>query len=275
MTIGDALKQERLNMKLSQQEMAANIFSVANYSKIERNLQDIKAKDLFDLLKLHKIDFQKFAEKIGIELSIPSNNEIIKSDLSHQIMNAFYRRDVKKVIKINEDIQKQSSDEELKIRARLIVAIITNTVDKVNSQIESEVSNILFDNENWTTEIMTLRLFGNSMILFSDRHLLFAISEIIEKYDSKLDLYSTHVQYLIGTICINYLQNCYQRKIKRYVNDVFDILSQMPIHPQLLFIRILTDYYSALFKEDSLKITDVKNDLRKYGYEEYISNLPK
>lgn len=275
MTIGEALKQERLKLGLSQKDMASNIFSVANYSKIERDLQDIKAIDLFKLLQNHNIDFQKFAEKIGIELSVPSNDDVIKNDLSHQIIDAFYKADAKKAIELNKVIQKTSSDKELKIRSQLITAVVTNTVDKLDPQIENEVSKILFENENWTIDIMTLRLFCNSMILFSNRHLLFAIKEIIDQYNNNINSYSTHVQYLICAICSNYLQNCYLRHIRDYSSDIFFLLDQMPIHPQLLFFKIISRYYKALFAKDIFQINDCKNDLKKYGYDRYLKILPE
>ena len=38
--------------------------SVSHYSKIENDIQDIKAKDLFELLDARKIDVNNFRKKI-------------------------------------------------------------------------------------------------------------------------------------------------------------------------------------------------------------------
>lgn len=43
MTIGEALKDERLKLNLTQKEMAANIMSRSQYGKVEKDLHDISA----------------------------------------------------------------------------------------------------------------------------------------------------------------------------------------------------------------------------------------
>ena len=55
--ITDALRKERENLDLTQKEMVEGTsISVSHYSKIENDIQDIKAKDLFELLDARKID---------------------------------------------------------------------------------------------------------------------------------------------------------------------------------------------------------------------------
>ena len=46
MTIGEALKDERLKLNLTQKEMAANIMSRSQYGKVEKDLHDISASVL-------------------------------------------------------------------------------------------------------------------------------------------------------------------------------------------------------------------------------------
>ena len=76
MTIGEALKQTRKSMKLSQTEMAGDVLSTSYYSKIERGLNDIQTQDLIDLLKQHGLQASIFLERI--------ENEDSENDIAHK-----------------------------------------------------------------------------------------------------------------------------------------------------------------------------------------------
>lgn len=51
MEICDLLKQTRIDLGLTQQGMAGEVMSVAQYSRIESGEQRIKAEDLLELLE--------------------------------------------------------------------------------------------------------------------------------------------------------------------------------------------------------------------------------
>lgn len=67
MDIGDALKQERINLCLTQSQMAGNVVTKSFYSKVERNLCSIRADDLLNILDLHNIDYSSFFQKFKFE----------------------------------------------------------------------------------------------------------------------------------------------------------------------------------------------------------------
>ncbi|KAA9367935.1 helix-turn-helix transcriptional regulator, partial [Lactobacillus mulieris] len=56
MTVGEALKQERKNLNLTQSAMAAEVISPSFYSKVENNLHEINVNDLLAILDAHCID---------------------------------------------------------------------------------------------------------------------------------------------------------------------------------------------------------------------------
>ena len=82
MKIGEALRQERLRLNLSQSQMAGDVLTKSFYSKVERNLCSIRANDLLSILSLHNIDYSYFFEKLNntvgnalnMRMKIQSNN---------------------------------------------------------------------------------------------------------------------------------------------------------------------------------------------------------
>lgn len=60
MTVGEALKQLRSQLGLTQEQMAGGIISESYYSKVERNLHIIDAKSLIMILRVHDIDMSSF-----------------------------------------------------------------------------------------------------------------------------------------------------------------------------------------------------------------------
>ena len=60
MTIGEALKKERLRLGLTQEEMVQGVIHNGHYSKIERGIEGISAESLFKILFAHQIDLDDF-----------------------------------------------------------------------------------------------------------------------------------------------------------------------------------------------------------------------
>ena len=56
MQIGKELKKLRLELGLSQTEMVGDILTKSYYSKIERGLHEINAKDLIEILERNRVN---------------------------------------------------------------------------------------------------------------------------------------------------------------------------------------------------------------------------
>ena len=91
MTIGEALKKERIRMGLTQDEMADGIIKKSHYSKVERNIEGISADSLFKILFLHNIDLDVFLNEIKDEYS--SNDKVKARELEAKVMEAFNNSD--------------------------------------------------------------------------------------------------------------------------------------------------------------------------------------
>ncbi|MCD5513380.1 helix-turn-helix domain-containing protein [Lactobacillus delbrueckii] len=64
MEICGLLKQTRIDLGLTQQGMAGEVMSVAQYSRIESGEQRIKVEDLLELLESHNYDLGYFFTKM-------------------------------------------------------------------------------------------------------------------------------------------------------------------------------------------------------------------
>jgi len=68
MTIGEALKQLRLHAGLTQNQMAAGLMSESFYSKVERDVHEIDANLLIELLTAHHFDVVSFLLGLAIKI---------------------------------------------------------------------------------------------------------------------------------------------------------------------------------------------------------------
>lgn len=101
MTIGEALKQIRLQAGLTQTQMAADIITESFYSKVERGVHSIDADTLINLLIAHHLDVIHFFTLIANQKSVAQPH----FDLVNKITFAQNRKDIRTLDKIASEIQ--------------------------------------------------------------------------------------------------------------------------------------------------------------------------
>lgn len=95
MTIGDLLKQYRINQNKTLQEFAGNIIDRSYYGKVERNVHQISAENLINLLRYNQIDATEFIETLD-------QNYQSQIQIQRNIMEeAYYHVDKDKLKKLN------------------------------------------------------------------------------------------------------------------------------------------------------------------------------
>ncbi|WP_278749000.1 helix-turn-helix domain-containing protein [Lactobacillus taiwanensis] len=95
MTIGDLLKQYRINQNKTLQEFAGNIIDRSYYGKVERNVHQISAENLINLLRYNQIDATEFIETLD-------QNYQSQIQIQRKIMEeAYYHVDKDKLKKLN------------------------------------------------------------------------------------------------------------------------------------------------------------------------------
>ena len=112
MTIGEALEFERKKLNLTEKEMTNGIISIASYSRVERNLQDIKARDLFAILDANRISMVQFVHDLDIDLD---EKDTEAGKWRYHLDCAFYENNIQDMEIINQVIQEKSKSKELRL----------------------------------------------------------------------------------------------------------------------------------------------------------------
>lgn len=161
------------------------------------------------------------------------------------------------------------------MRAILIEANVTHTIDQIPRKVRKEIKRILFENDDWVDDELTLRLFCNSMLIFSHNELNFYINEIIDKYSAHFDQEDFHHQKLIASICVNFLYvNCINNNLD-FDSRIFSLLDQLPEMPEFFFYKVLRNYYKAVAGKDTTKCQSIKSFLAQNGLPHFSDTLPK
>lgn len=270
MTIGQALKRERTRLNLTQEEMAGDVLSRSYYGKVENNDSEITADKLIKLLKFHQISISTFFESLN---TTNTTSKDIEESLSNQLGDAFYAQDVKTATKIKEKIDNSKVSDELKIRAVLVIATLTNNFNDIDTDTKRKIQQLLFI-DDWTNNQWTLRLFGNSMQLFSPHYLDIYISQILRRYQN-ISKFPLKIQERICTIFINYLFNTYHAPNMKIWRKIFVLLKNTAQYPSLTIYRIIGLYFLALQEKDITTIENILEILTKSGDTRIIPLLPK
>lgn len=216
--------------------------SVSHYSKIENDIQDIKAKDLFELLDARKIDVNNFRKKI-IDKKRNSLNE-----LADQLTKAFYKPDIKLAKAVKEQLADFSDAEELQIRAELVVAVLTNNLKETKQELSAKLINY----------------FERDATL---------MNKLLVKYQ-KIDQYPLDTQKRIGNIFVNYLHVLYDYRAKRMARKYINFLQNLPGIPELTLDKLMGDYYDAVFFKNEKELAQTLSVLKRV-VPKIVSGLPE
>ena len=183
MTIGEALKNERIRRGLSIRKMAGNIIDPSSYSKVEKNMRNIGSEALVRLLFAHDIDINEFFT--NLEPNYACKNFINKIRLEKNMRIAFNNRDLAEMQAIHQKIMNLKGEEILKLRSIVAIAYLTNNVNNLDNQIKERIFKQLDKNDNLSNNIEAIRLFANAMPIFTDDQLNYLMQSYISKIIKK------------------------------------------------------------------------------------------
>lgn len=274
MTIGEALKQTRKSMKLSQTEMAGDVLSTSYYSKIERGLNDIQTQDLIDLLKQHGLQASIFLERI--------ENEDSENDLAHknliwqkQLEDAYYHQQIERLedLKIEIGKYKNQSQNIFNLYALVVfsIASLKKQIDQISENIKRQVRQIVVDSDEWSES--TLQIFAMTMMIYAPEDMDFLINSIFRTYRHNVSNLSDRLQEIMSAIAINYLANVYVQRRKIDLNLIYDFISKLPEIPRNAFAKIVANYYHYCFDGKNEEADQIIEFMKSNGMSHLIKNF--
>jgi len=223
MTIGEALKKERIMLGLTQTQMAGKVLTKSYYSKIERNVHEINAIDLINILNSHGINTAEFLN--NIEKS-ESSIEIRIHKYNYMLHVAYYQKDLKSLDLLHQLLKKEKQIDEildLEAQIELLKASIKKDFSLIPINEQKRLKNIILNTENWNES--NLRLFSMAMQLFKIEEVNIIVFSIFSKYKNINGL-SSSLQKIIAATAVNFLEysHCCGMKQSKYTKRALDIL---------------------------------------------------
>ena len=272
MTIGEALKETRKSLGLSQTEMADPVLTKSYYSKIERGIHEIKAIDLIKILEMHNVDISEFLAKCGVKEK--TGNTVA---WMNELRQSFYRQDIEKIKLLEEKITNLSTmdkfnKDKLYATALLLEAGIEQRTNKFPKNKRKRIKNLIFGTDSWNED--NLRLFALSLSFWSVSEVNIIIKSILKKY-ANIKNFSKETQILVCAVMVNYMFYLIRHSIQdiKLVAPAFKLVNNLPVEPETCFAKIMKNYYLAWFNKDIEEQNNILNFFEKNNMKEIVDAI--
>lgn len=265
MKIGQALKEERQKLGLTQEQMIKGIINKGHYSKIERGLESISIDTLFRIILKHHIDISDFFNKVKYDYYTSEDKKA--EELKQKMLHAFNNNQREKVgIYLNE-ILDLKEHQLFKYRTIISIASLENSLSDLSLAFKNKIVTRFSEHENWVENIGALQLFSDCMKIFSLEQVDYFLGQLLKHYQK--NSCSESMRERVAIICNNYLCYCYKQKLNGdNIGAALDYLASLETTTHFLLYRICHELYFNLFSGNTEKATQIKKLLMKCGYKD-------
>lgn len=274
MTIGELLKENRLEKGLTQKQFADGIVSTSYYSKVEKNEHRITAEDLIAVLEHNNIPLWSFFK----ELSLKGNfQHEYKINLEAEVMDAYYRSDSKKLEEIIREFK--NSNEPDKKDDLLIVEgwleSLKEDDEEPNIKVREALKDRVFNIPNLNKEKLTL--FCNFMDFYDLDSNLTIAKNAINKFigSNETEIQEQLLAIIANLLCLSIKEDNYS-----YVDYLVSTSEKLPLKPQfflykdmICFYKYLSSYHFNHKKEDLDNCHIIIKNVKIAGMKEYGTAL--
>lgn len=256
MTIGEALKYDRITLGLTQTQMAAGLMSESFYSKVERGVHSIDADLLIKLLHKHGISAQSFFYLID-----RNDKELFLED-SQRLVIASNKRDLKEVDKIIQELKDKNAPKWIQTNAAKIRTWMTSSNEGIIQEEKDKVKKRYLLADKWSIALINALQLNIYVLDFED---LYQIINIAYKKFEKATNQDELSELYMEINAVAFLARCYHESDKKHAQSSLDFLHSTRLIPSSFYGRIFAAYYEALFDHDKKKIDAIAEALKESG----------
>lgn len=277
MTIGEALKQIRHELYLTQEQMCAGVVTRSFYAKVESGRNRISADKLTEILFEHDIDITYFYQLLRNTYS--SQSKLKENDLNQKINQAFNSGKIELIEQNYHKILLQSNSSILKLRAMISVANLKDELNLIDPKVKEKLFVEFDEGANWMTRPDLLRLFTDTMPLWDSSDLSFFIGRLLAKVQKEHNipelLQERYLRVFENYLAVYYKKNNPVKTINVNVQKIFDYILNLEPTVHFLLYKIAAVYLQNLFLGNKEEAQKIKNEMKKYGYQDIVKTWPK
>ncbi|BDR61167.1 helix-turn-helix domain-containing protein [Lactobacillus xylocopicola] len=231
MTIGELLKDYRIQQRKTQKQWVGDVISASFYTKVERNLSRISAENLIDLLHSNQISVIDFFGKLNQkDKSIHQQ----KLEIRRMANEAYYRNSKKELQQIRDILVKSDlpnkNDELLIIDA--YVAVIDKDITHLDRNVINKMKEKVFNISNFDED--SLIVYCNFMSFYDLNSNLLLSKKAVKQF---IGSSSVKTQKVVLGIIINMLVFCIQNKKFEETGTFIDYADQIKAQPDIFFYK--------------------------------------
>lgn len=277
MTIGEALKQIRHELYLTQEQMCADVVTRSFYAKVESGRNRISADKLTEILFEHDIDITYFYQLLRNTYS--SQSKLKENDLNQKMNQAFNSGKIELIEQNYHKILLQSNSSILKLRAMISVANLKDELNLIDPKVKEKLFVEFDEGANWMTRPDLLRLFTDTMPLWDSSDLSFFIGRLLAKVQKEHNipelLQERYLRVFENYLAVYYKKNNPVKTIDVNVQKTFDYILNLEPTVHFLLYKIAAVYLQNLFLGKKQEAQKIKDEMKKYGYQDIVKTWPK
>lgn len=277
MTIGEALKQIRHELYLTQEQMCAGVVTRSFYAKVESGRNRISADKLTEILFEHDIDITYFYQLLRNTYS--SQSKLKENDLNQKMNQTFNSGKIELIEQNYHKILLQSNSSILKLRAMISVANLKDELNLIDPKVKEKLFVEFDEGANWMTRPDLLRLFTDTMPLWDSSDLSFFIGRLLAKVQKEHNipelLQERYLRVFENYLAVYYKKNNPIKTIDVNVQKIFDYILNLEPTVHFLLYKIAAVYLQNLFLGNKEEAQKIKDEMKKYGYQDIVKTWPK